>query len=213
MFRRGVSARSFPPGKECRTRKDGVARVASFRPGPGRITSCHGGNREPLRQRIIKHGTLGALTNESAVIAARVTYHDRLFQQRRTKLNLRAGERDRNGTGFPRQFGLFLELFVINPGHVGFRLQFDCRDLESSAGSFKRHLRSGADAFRRVARLFQVERERHGKATGFRGAEQFLGVGAGSIFKARFERVGALKCAAPELHRALPLFEGAFPNR
>src|ERR1700693_5795165 len=60
--------------------------------------------------------------------------------------------------------------------------------------------------------LFEVERERHRKATRFRRSDEFLGICAARVFESRGKRVGPFECAASEFHRSFAALERAFPN-
>src|SRR5262249_53976358 len=50
----------------------------------------------------------------------------------------------------------------------------------------------GCKLGRREARGLQLERQRHGEATGMSGGDQFFGIGTLFVFEAGLERVGRL---------------------
>src|SRR5437867_2490890 len=77
----------------------------------------------------------------------------------------------------------------------------------------ERELRVGLDLFRRLAFVAQLKGERHAEAAGMRGGDQFLGVGALAITKARGERIGRFfERFALRGQGASPFLDGASPN-
>ena len=98
------------------------------------------------------------------------------------------------------------------PGTSASRFEFDHGDLRSAVDHLQFHGRGRADARGGMARFFQIRRQRHGEAARFRGADQFLGIGAARVFETGAEGIRAFVSAAAELHCAFALLQGAFPN-
>ena len=91
----------------------------------------------------------------------------------------------RGGTPANEYIGEMMVDHLIHSWDLGFCSQINGGDFESAVCGLQFHCRRGADAFRWMTCLFEIERKRHGKTTSLGRADQFLGVRSLSFFKAR----------------------------
>src|SRR5213078_1462260 len=86
-------------------------------------------------------------------------------------------------------------------------------DFEPAVAGLQFYRRRRADAFGGMSCLFEVERERHRKTSGFGCADEFFRICALAALESGQERVRPFECAAAEFHISPALFECALPYR
>src|SRR5215471_15560953 len=84
-------------------------------------------------------------------------------------------------------------------------------DGESAFGLFEVHRGSRMDSLGWKTGIRQLCRQRHREASRVSGADQFFGVGAGSVLHPRLERVGAVKGTRTQLHVTLAFAKSSLP--
>src|ERR1022692_1918510 len=112
-----------------------------------------------------------------------------LVLQLETQRNIRLIELGNRTSGLGVLYCLLKRLFA-GAGNFGLQLQMALGNLETVGQVMKRNRARRFQALRGQFRQPQLRRKRHGEAAGVRGRQQFLGVGALSLFKSRTERVG-----------------------
>src|SRR5579862_5644010 len=126
-------------------------------------------------------------------------------------MDLGSGEGFRHSAACLRRCGKLLELLGRDARDIGLSLQFDTRDREAALDLLQMDMRGGMNARRRMARLSQLRRKRHGEAACMGRPNQFLWVGSCAVGGARAPVIRAFKGPAAKFDLSFSFEQVSIP--
>ena len=102
-------------------------------------------------------------------------------------------EQPGNWTGFLCLVRSFVKSSFVASGDAHLHIEVNGSNSEAGIGLLECQRRLGVDGLRRHTGIAELTAQRHRKAAGVRGSNQFLGICANAIFKSRAEGVLRLR--------------------